>query len=288
MFFGSSQQPQGNSVCAYIFNQLLISWPLYINKCSFFHSRDQKMFLTVRLLSITVLFFNSALIPSPALASSSTSATIPHEEVMDVPTVNDSRLKVEIVSERIDRPTSMAFLGPDDILVLEKDSGKVRRVLNGSILPQPLLDVPVATVVERGMLGIAVENKTQNGSRHPYVFIYFTLSKSSKDAVDNCSPTYPAYCEQKNEPLGNRLYRYELENNRLVNPKLLMDLPAAPGPDHNGGAVLIGPDGNVYTVVGDIRPQNDMNLGLMQPIVMTPKNLMEEVVYFGLRRTVTQ
>lgn len=135
-------------------------------------------------------------------------------------------------------------------------------MLNGSMSP-PLLDVPVATERERRILGVAIANKTQNGIINPYVFIYFTQSKSFKDAVDNCPPPWPYYCEQKNEPLGNRLYRYEMENNRLINPKLLMDLPAAPGPSHNGGVVLIGLDGNVYSVVGDIRPQyvKDKNLG---------------------------
>ena len=53
-------------------------------------------------------------------------------------------------------------------------------------------------------------------------------------------------------PLGNRLYRYELVDNKLVNPKMLLDLPADPGPRHNGGDVLIGPDKNLYITVGDI------------------------------------
>ena len=65
-----------------------------------------------------VLFLNTTLIPS-----SSTSATILHEEVMDVPTVNDDNLRVELVSSGLDFPTSMAFLGPEDILVLEKNEG---------------------------------------------------------------------------------------------------------------------------------------------------------------------
>ena len=32
----------------------------------------------------------------------------------------------------------MAFLGPNDILVLEKETGLVKRILNGKILPTPL------------------------------------------------------------------------------------------------------------------------------------------------------
>jgi hypothetical protein len=49
----------------------------------------------------------------------------------------------------------MEFLGPNDILVLEKDEGTVNRIINGTMLPQPLLHANVATVQE-GMLGIAV------------------------------------------------------------------------------------------------------------------------------------
>ena len=49
----------------------------------------------------------------------------------------------------------MAFLGPNDILVTEKDAGTVQRIVNGTELQQPLLNVSVATYAHRGMLGIA-------------------------------------------------------------------------------------------------------------------------------------
>ena len=56
------------------------------------------------------------------------------------------------------------------------------------------------------------------------------------------------------QPLGNRLYRYELSDNnsKLVNPKLLLDLPAVPGAIGNGGKITIGPDNNVYITIGDV------------------------------------
>src|SRR5215204_7189502 len=151
------------------------------------------------------------------------------------PSIKDPNLGVELVSDGLELPTSMAFLGPDDILVLEKEKGTVQRIVNGEMLLTPVLTVDVATEVERCMCGIAV-SKSDSGT--VYVFLYFTEADGSGGI--------------SSEPVGNRLYRYEWVNNQLVNPILLLDLPATPGPRHNGGVVRIGPDNNVYVIIGDV------------------------------------
>jgi len=164
--------------------------------------------------------------------------------------IEDPNLHVELVSDGPELPTSMAFLGPDDILVLEKDKGTVQRIVNGKMLPEPLLDVNVANKSERGMLGIAVpKNGTTNNT---YVFVYFT--ESVQDGNDDCPKN--DFCNPGNDPLGNRLYRYELLNDKLINPVLLLDLPATSGPAHNGGAITIGPDNNVYLPIGELREED--------------------------------
>ena len=56
------------------------------------------------------------------------------------PTVRDSNLQVQTVTTGLSLPTSMAFLGLDDILVLEKETGMVKRINDGNVLPRPLLD----------------------------------------------------------------------------------------------------------------------------------------------------
>ena len=147
------------------------------------------------------------------------------------PVINDSSLEVNVVAKGINFPSHMAFVGPNDILVLEKNEGVVKRIVNGNILSIPLLDVNVSNNIERGMLGIAI--KKSHGSI--FAFLYFTESLRDGEKA-----------------LGNRLYRYELSDNKLVNPKLLLDLPATPGSAHNGGKVVVGPDGNVYLSVGDV------------------------------------
>jgi aldose sugar dehydrogenase len=159
----------------------------------------------------------------------------------------DSRLVVETVFQGIRFPTSMDFLGPDDILVLEKNEGTVKRIVNGTMLPEPLLDVNVATKAERGMLGLAV-SKLKNGTT--YVFLFYTEA-STKDGDD---------VSEGKQPLGNRLYRYELKNNHLINPKLILDLPADPGPYHNGGKMVVGPGRDLYLIIGDLFASENASL----------------------------
>ena len=171
------------------------------------------------------------------------------------PTILDPNLKTQVVFKGLGYPTSMAFLGPNDILVTEKDEGTVRRIVNGTELKQPLLNVSVATYGHRGMLGIAIgphpfpaahrnpnshHNKTT--TTIAYVFLYYTQAQihTSDDVTEG------------KQPLGNRLYRYELIGNKLVNPRLLLDLPATPGAIGDGGKVIIGPDKNVYVTIGDV------------------------------------
>ncbi len=169
----------------------------------------------------------------------------------DKPRLKDPSLESELVFEGLKGATSMAFLDQDDILVLDRDMGTVQRIVNGELLQEPLLDISVTTGGERGMLGMAVAAKHNT----TYVFLYLTLSSAREDGKDDC----PQYwrCNQGNDPtVGNRVYRYELINNTLVNPKLLLDLPAWPGPTHNGGSIKIGPDNNLYVPIGDVHGQS--------------------------------
>src|SRR5215212_1343666 len=202
--------------------------------------------LRIVLLSILVLSFISSYSSSSYLLLSSYASesqyitTIEYNTDDEIPSIiSDPTLQVEEVVRGLDLPTTMAFLGPNDILVLEKDKGTVQRIVNGKILPEPLLDVNVATSVERCMCGIAV---SQSDTGITYVFLYFTEAELA-DSED---------LSEKKDPLGNRLYRYELVNNKLINPVLLLDLPAIPGPRHNGGAIMIGPDNNLYVPIGDV------------------------------------
>lgn len=204
------------------------------------------------LVLVPILIMSLLSVPLQSIAyASREEAAAKFNKEDGIPEVDDPFLKIEEVAAGIDQPTSMAFLDVNDILVTEKNTGVVKRILNGTITKEPALDVHVANSLERGMLGMAAAKDIRSDSNNVYVFVYYTEAR--EDGVDKCyrDESPPPQCVEKDEPLGNRLYRYELINNKLANPMLLLDLPAIPN-RHNGGPVLIGPDQNVYLMVGDV------------------------------------
>ena len=54
-----------------------------------------------------------------------------------------------------------------------------------------------------------------------------------------------------NDPeASNNIYRYELVDGKLVNPKHLLELPPLNEAGHNGGVLLFGSDDNLYVSPG--------------------------------------
>ena len=161
--------------------------------------------------------------------------------------IHDPNLKIELVASGLDFPTTMAFLGPDDFLILEKNTGNVKRVTNGILIEKPLLHVNTNIKDERGLLGIAVSEKKKDVYDNPF-------SIENKELTHNVF-LYYIECKKKNIDCENRVYRYELDNqnNELVNPKLLLSIPSFPDPSHIGGIIDIGPDENLYVTVGNFQ-----------------------------------
>ena len=190
-----------------------------------------KSVLTIGVVLLSSLVILGVVIPFFNLNNVANADRAP--PLQEGPIIKDSSLKAEVVFEGLTSPTSIAFVGPNDILVLEKDKGTVQRIVNGKILAEPLLEVNVANDANRGMLGIAV-SKGEEEINSTNIFLYFTEAPLDKF------------------PIGNRVYKYELVNNKLVNPQVLLNLPAIPGPSHNGGATIIGPDNNIYAIIGDV------------------------------------
>lgn len=142
------------------------------------------------------------------------------------PIILDENFYVKRIVSGLSNPTTMVFL-ENDILVLQKDDGKIILVNNDLKNLTPILDLSVNSVSERGLLGI-----TTSGSN---VYIYLTYSEYDGG-----------------EPLGNRIYRYSWDGNLLTDKTLIKDLPVLPGPNHNGGVLSTGLDGEIFTVIGDL------------------------------------
>jgi len=66
------------------------------------------------------------------------------------PTMLDPNLGVRPVISGLITPTSLAFLGPDEFLVLEKNTGKVQHVVDTAI-QNTALDLAVNNSSERGL-----------------------------------------------------------------------------------------------------------------------------------------
>ena len=122
----------------------------------------------------------------------------------------------------------MVFLD-NNIMVIEKD-GDVKLISEDTKEESTLLQFDVDTKSERGLLGIET-----NGND-----VFFYLTDASSD------------------PIKNRVFKYLWNGNELSNPKLILDLPALPGPNHDAGKLVLeknnqnGITENLYVIIGDL------------------------------------
>ncbi|MFL6198884.1 MAG: PQQ-dependent sugar dehydrogenase [Thermoanaerobaculia bacterium] len=143
-----------------------------------------------------------------------------------------------LLARGIVRPTAMA-LAPDGRIFVCEQTGALRVIKDGQLLPQPFVTVPVFTEGERGLLGVTVD---PDFPRTPHVYVYYTAIKPI---------------------VHNRVSRFTVSGDRAVpgSETAVLDLPQLAKPIHNGGAMHFGPDGRLYIAVGENAvPENAQNL----------------------------
>ena len=160
------------------------------------------------------------------------------------PTLVDRNLELRTAATGLNTPTSFAFIGPNDVLVLEKQTGRVIRVQGNA--QTTVLDLAVNNGSERGLLGIAVH---PNFPATPHVFLYWTESSTGVD-TGILSQTFL---------LGNRVDRFvwngaslAQDANVIMLRALQQDAGQPERGNHDGGVLRIGPDNKLYVFVGDL------------------------------------
>ncbi len=132
------------------------------------------------------------------------------------------------VAGGIANPTAMAF-APDGRLFVCQQTGQLRVIENGVLLPDPFVAITVNSSGERGLLGIAFD---PNFATNQFVYVYYTA-------------TTPA--------IHNRVSRFTASGNVAVagSEVPILDLNNLSATNHNGGAIHFGPDGMLYIAVGE-------------------------------------
>jgi glucose/arabinose dehydrogenase len=189
------------------------------------------------------------------------------------PEILDPNLGVRPVVSGLDSPTSLAFLGPNEFLVLEKNTGKVQVVRDGAV-DHTALDLAVNNSSERGLLGITLDPAF---ATNHFVYLYWTCQ--APHPADPFMPSLQACADTPNlgadtndilavPLLGNRVDRFLWDGSTLVFDRNLIKLrafqndggpvPAGQGDEgqpargnHNGGVLAFGQDQKLYIFIGD-------------------------------------
>ncbi|HMO25363.1 MAG TPA: PQQ-dependent sugar dehydrogenase, partial [Tepidisphaeraceae bacterium] len=165
---------------------------------------------------------------------------------IDAQTVNDPTLAVNRWTSGFDRPTAGAWLGGGDLLIAEKNTGRVKLVRNRQNLGT-VLDLPVNGDSERGLLGMTLSPDFANDR---FVYLYYTAAASDGAA-----------------PISNKISRYRWTGDELVFNRKIRDLPVLPGANHNGGKMVFDKAGQLYVALGDLnRNERQLNNASSQTI----------------------
>ena len=199
------------------------------------------------------------------------------------PFIDGEDLDIELVTDGLQSPTSMTFIGNHgDMIILEK-SGEVIHFMNENKTKTSLLNFSaVDDRNERGLLGVATIDATSeantsasttasnnddatstsgNPASNDATLAAATTTETTTTTPSSLSTTFvffyltEASKEDKTQALGNRIYRFEWNdaNKSLSNGMLLLDLPVLPGQNHNGGKLIADSDNShLYAVIGDL------------------------------------
>jgi len=136
---------------------------------------------------------------------------------------------LQLVASGLDRPLDLTAPAGDPRLFVAEQTGAIRIISNGTVLPTPFLDLSglVSCCGERGLLGIAFHPDYATNGR-----FFVSYSQSNGDS------RIAEYAVSGNPDVANTV------------ETVILDVPQ-PSSNHNGGQVAFGPDGYLYIGLGD-------------------------------------
>jgi glucose/arabinose dehydrogenase len=129
-------------------------------------------------------------------------------------------------------PVALAFAPDGRLFYTEKAAGSVRVILSdGTLQPDPVLTLPVDSLVERGLLGLTFDpGYAENG----FIWIVRTAPGTARD--------YPT----------NQIIRFREQDGIGSDPQVMFSAPITTGElHHNGGNLHFDSDGLLYASFGD-------------------------------------
>jgi glucose/arabinose dehydrogenase len=172
---------------------------------------------------------NDAVRPStpPPTATTTTTAPPPETTTTTLPAPPDLasvRVALEEVASGLRSPVAITWRpGDERMYVSEQHTGRVRIVAGGAVLPEPVLELPVSSGNEQGLLGLAF---SADGDR---LYVHST------------------------DPGGDSHVDEYTMRGDTADPGSRRELLFVRQPfrNHNGGHVVFGPDGMLYVGLGD-------------------------------------
>jgi len=135
--------------------------------------------------------------------------------------------RVEVVATGLEVPWALAF-APDGRLFFTERPGRIRVIVDGRLLAEPVATLPVAAVGEGGLMGLTLDPEF---ARNGYLYVMYT------------------YRDGQNR-LRNKVSRLTEWGNKAGEEKVLLE--GIPGANiHDGGRLKFGLDGKLYITTGD-------------------------------------
>ena len=147
------------------------------------------------------------------------------------PNLNTAAVALATVTSGLSNPVALAWRAGDARMYVAEKRGDVRIVnTNGTLVAQPVLTVAVASGNEQGLLGLTF---SANGSK-----LY----------VDYIDPTGTI-----------NIVEYTMSGSVATTHRTLLKIAHPTYSNHNGGNIILGPDGDLYIGVGDGGGAGDPN-----------------------------